>query len=109
MNLSSISRCHENGPFGYRAIPLVAGLLFALDRWMARRPDASPGAADDRLRTVEWFRALGDRGCLPVGCRAPSVDSMATNVSRDLFGMGAWPPGVLDACGPCLSQRATSS
>ena len=30
---------------------------------------------------------------------------MATNVPRDLFGMGAWPPGVLEACGPCLSQR----
>ena len=30
---------------------------------------------------------------------------MATNVSRDLFGMGAWPPGLLEACGPCLSQR----
>ena len=49
--------------------------------------------------------ALGDQGCLPVRCRAPSVGSMATNASRDLFGMGAWPPGVLEACGPCLSQR----
>ena len=29
---------------------------------------------------------------------------MATNVARDLFGMGAWPPGVPEACGPCLSQ-----
>ena len=48
---------------------------------------------------------LGDRGGLPVGCRAPSVGSMATNASRDLFGMGARPPGVLEACGPCLSQR----
>ena len=44
--------------------------------------------------------ALGDRGCLPVGCRAPSVGSMATNVSRDLFGMGAWPPGVIEALRP---------
>ena len=42
---------------------------------------------------------------MPVGCRASSVGSMATNVSRDLLGMGAWPPGVLEACGPCLSQR----
>ena len=48
--------------------------------------------------------ALGDRGCLPVGCRAPSVGSMATKVSRDLWGMGAWPPGVLEACGPCPGQ-----
>ena len=35
--------CHQDGPFGYPAIPLVAGLLFALDRWMARRLGASPG------------------------------------------------------------------
>ena len=62
--------CHQNGPFGYPAIPLVAGLLFALDRWMARRPGASPGAADDRLRAVGWFRGWDvERG----GVRRPRV------------------------------------
>ena len=30
---------------------------------------------------------------------------MATNVSIDLFATGAWPAGVLEACGPCVSQR----
>ena len=68
------------------------------------------GRCDARLRAVGGRgerRArgrIGDRGCLPVGCRAPSVGSMATTVSRDPFCMGAWPPGVLEACGPCLSQ-----
>ena len=30
---------------------------------------------------------------------------MATNVSIDLFATGAWLAGVLEACGPCVSQR----
>ena len=30
---------------------------------------------------------------------------MATNGSTDLFATGAWPAGVLEACGPWVSQR----
>ena len=32
-------------------------------------------------------------------------ESMTTNLRPDLFATGAWPAGVLEACGPCVSQR----
>ena len=39
-------------------------------RWMARRPGASPRAADNRLRAVGWFRGWDvERG----GARRPRV------------------------------------
>ena len=66
---AAVGRRRKNGPFGYPAIPLVAGLLFALDRWMARRPGASPGAADDRLRSVGFRGWDVERG----GVRRPRV------------------------------------
>ena len=95
-----------------QATTFCSGAAFETNRSSLRGPAILTAlAASVVVRTgvlgaleKDRFHDFTDCACRAAGLR---WESMATNVRPDLFATGRWPAGLLEACGPCISQRRT--